>query len=158
MLEPDRHLQMKLMLTKEALYLGTNVLFGSSTNKTDAVTLWIDRSGQGNQKPGRMHLRLRLTADGKLTVGTGDGKGYSGPAPKGITSETIGALRFDFQEDLKPVNAPWWASEVRIPIEALAPLQAWRATTFRCSLRGHGTGEGLTRPTEGLENSRKLAR
>ena len=269
-LEPDRQLQMGMTLTRDALYLCTNVLFGSDVNASDAVTVWIDRRGEGGQTPGPAHLRLRLTppgseppspavtdirgewsltisnvqstcgaepaytvvivitqdgtqllvggigdpgeqwlgtidgnsvrfggdraeglgvttatfdllletttdpwtmagtevwthtncqngsssvratrigpsalsspqvtAAGTLEIGTGDGVGYGGPAPGGITSETVAADRFAFQEDLIRLDAPWWAGEVRIPLEALAPFEP--GGPLRFAVRYEGT-------------------
>jgi len=46
---------------KDALYLCTNILWGSET-LGGAVTLWIDRAGLGGTSPQAEHLRLILNA------------------------------------------------------------------------------------------------
>jgi hypothetical protein len=134
-LEPNHHLSMRLLQTAEAFYLCTGVLFGRS-GSNDAVTVWIDRDGRGGEAPGAGDLRLRLTPDGTLTAGTGDGRDYTGPAPEGLASRTIGDTRLALQDDVRPVNAPWWAGEVRIPFAALAPHRAGEPLRFAVLAEG----------------------
>ncbi len=134
-LEPDRTLSMRLLLTREALYLCTNILWGGH-GLDSAVTLWIDRDGRGGAAPGPADLRLRLLPDGALEAGTGDGQGYGGPAPDVFARRTISDTRLALQEDVRTVNSPWWAGELRIPLEALAPTVPGGHLRFALSFAG----------------------
>ena len=79
---------MRLLLNHDALYLCTNIIWGGP-GLDSAVTLWINRNGQGGDAPGPADLRLRLLPDGALEVGTGDGRGYNGPAPALLASRVV---------------------------------------------------------------------
>ena len=121
-LEPDRSVHMKMLLAGDALYLCTNVVLGQAGSPQSSVTLWIDRDGKPCTQPGPSELRLRLTPEGKLAAGTGDGLGYGGAAPAGVAAKTLSGDRLEAQSDLRPLTAPWWSGEIRIPLEALAPF------------------------------------
>lgn len=122
-LEPDRSLSMRALVAGDALYLCTNILVGRPGSAKSAVTFWIDRDGKAATKPQASDLRLRLTPDGKLEAGTGKGQGFTGAAPAGIRAKTLRGDRLQAQEDLRPLDAPWWSGEIRIPLAALAPFR-----------------------------------
>ncbi len=126
---------MRLLLNHDALYLCTNIIWGGP-GLDSAVTLWINRNGQGGDAPGPADLRLRLLPDGALEVGTGDGRGYNGPAPALLASRVVSGTTFALQEDLYPVNSPWWAGEVRIPLAALAPFSPGDPLRFALAYEG----------------------
>ncbi len=134
-LEPDHSTSMHIVVAADALYLCTNILWGGP-GLTSTVTLWINRDGQGGAAPGPADLRLRLLPDGSMTAGTGDGVGYGGAAPAGVTNGTVGNVTLDLQEDFRPVNSPWWSGELRIPLEALAPYSPGQALRFALSYEG----------------------
>lgn len=142
-LEPDRSLQMKVLVTGEALYLCTQFLAGQADGKS-AVTLWLDRDGKPAAQPGPSELRIRLAPDGQLLVGSGNVLGYTGAAPAGIQAKVTTGSRLRAQEDLFAVEAPWWSGEIRIPLAALAPFVP--GTSLRLALAYDGTapaGSGL---------------
>jgi hypothetical protein len=134
-LEPLRTLSMRLLLAGDALYLCTNVMWGGP-GLDSAVTLWINRDGQGGAAPGPADLRLRLLPDGTLLAGTGDGTGYTGLAPFTFASYVISDTQFAFQEDLYTISSPWWAGELRLPLEALAPFEPGQSLRFAVSFEG----------------------
>ncbi len=105
----------------DGLYLCTTFLFGDSQAGGD-FTVWIDRDGRGGTAPGPADLRLRLTPDGRLAAGTGDGRGYGGAAPAGVTYQTMSGPHLEIETRVF-IESPWWASEVRIPYAALAPFR-----------------------------------
>lgn len=143
-LEPDRGYQMRMLATGKALYLCTNVLAGPVGGASSAATLWIDRDGKVATSPQASDLRLRLTPDGKVEIGTGKGQGYTGPAPTGIEVKTVRGDRLQAQEDLYPFEAPWWTAEVRIPWTALAPFQPGQSLRFAIAYDGETpAGSGL---------------
>ncbi len=144
-LEPDRYTSMHLLVAPDALYLCTNILWGGH-GLTSTVTLWINRDGQGGAAPGPSDLRLRLQPDGSLTAGTGDGSGYGGAAPAALASQTISDTKFALQEDIRTINSPWWAGEVRIPWEALAPYTP--GNSLRLALSYAGTVAGGAFPSQ----------
>lgn len=140
-LEPDRSVHMKMLLAGDALYLCTNVVLGRAKS---SVTLWIDRDGKPSLQPGSSELRLRLTPDGKLAAGTGNGTGYGGAAPSGITAKALSGDSLRAQEDLRPLAAPWWSGEIRIPLKALAPFAAGSPLRFALAYDGEApAGSGL---------------
>ncbi|NOZ06473.1 MAG: hypothetical protein GXP41_09025 [Chloroflexi bacterium] len=134
-LEPDHFKSMHMVAAADALYLCTNIVWGGH-GLTSTITLWINRDGQGGTVPGPSDLRLRLLPDGSLAAGTGDGVGYGGAAPAGVTNGTVGNVTLDLQEDFRPVDSPWWSSELRIPLEALAPYSPGQALRFALSYEG----------------------
>lgn len=134
-LEPDHQISMRLALTHNGLFLCTNILWGGH-GQPGAVTLWFDRSGQGGNAPGPADLRLRLLPDGSLTANTGDGTGYGGSAPAVFTSKIISDTRFAPQEDISPINSPWWATEVEIPLDVLAPFHPGQPLHFAIRYEG----------------------
>jgi hypothetical protein len=134
-LEPDRNSSMHLVVTRDGLYLCTNVLWGGSGLES-SVTLWIDRSGHGGAAPSSADLRIQLTPDGSLTAATGDGSGYGGPAPQGLDHQTLQGPELAPQEDVKPIHSPWWSSEVRIPLEVLAPFVPGQTLRFALLYKG----------------------
>ncbi|HEX6861532.1 MAG TPA: LamG domain-containing protein, partial [Thermoanaerobaculia bacterium] len=143
-LEPDRSVHMKMLVAGDALYLCTNVVVGKAGSSKSSVTLWIDRDGKPSTQPGSSELRLRLTPDGKLLAGTGNGVGYGGAAPSGITAKTVGGDRLRAQEDLRPLLAPWWSGEIRIPLKALAPFAPGSPLRFALAYDGEApAGAGL---------------
>lgn len=143
-LEPDRSLHMKMLLAGDALYLCTNVVLGKTGSPKSSVTLWIDRDGKPSTQPGSSELRLRLTPDGKLVAGTGNGLGYGGTAPSGITAKALSGDSLRAQEDLRPLMAPWWSGEIRIPLKALAPFAAGSSLRFALAYDGEApAGSGL---------------
>ncbi|RME81687.1 MAG: hypothetical protein D6775_12960, partial [Caldilineae bacterium] len=141
-LEPERFTSMHLLAARDALYLCTNILMGGH-GLPGAVTLYLSRDGQGGSAPGPADLRLHLLPDGTLEAGTGDGSGYGGPAPRLITSTVISDTRFALQEDIRTVNTPWWAAEIRIPWEALAPYTPGEPLRFALSYHGTVAGGAL---------------
>lgn len=119
-LEPRRSITMNLLRTRDAIILCTNPLWGRRGSR-EGVTLWISRGGRGGALPGPSDLRVRLSPDGVVTATTGDGRDFYGPAPKGVESKTVSDTKFRMQEDIRTVNAHWFSSEVRIPLEAPPP-------------------------------------
>jgi hypothetical protein len=143
-LEPDRSLHMKMLVAGDSLYLCTNVLAGRTGGSSSAVTLWIDRDGKPAAQPGSSELRIRLTPDGKLVAGTGNGLGYGGAAPAGLQAKVLTGDRLQVQEDLRPFEAPWWSGEVRIPLKALAPFVPGAPLRFAIAYDGevpNGSGK-----------------
>jgi hypothetical protein len=140
-MEPDRELSMKILSTGEALYLCTNVLLGLPGGSHSAVTLWLD---------GGSLVRVRLTPDGKLEVAGGEG--FSGPAPGGIDARFTSGDRLQAQEDLYPLEDPWWSAEVRIPWSALAPFQLGEPLRLAVAYDGEAaTGAGIGLPEKMVE-------
>ena len=140
-LEPDRELSMKVVATGEALYLCTNVLLGRPGGSHSAVTLWLD---------GGSLLRVRLTPDGALEAGSG--KGFAAPAPKGIEARFASGERLQAQEDLFPLEDPWWSAEVRIPWAALAPFELGSPLRLAVAYDGEApTGAGIGLPEKLVE-------
>jgi len=142
-LEPDHELALRVALAPDALYLCTGLLWGSPSLHGE-VTLWIDRDGRGSSAPGPTDLRLMLSPDGRLVAHSGDGSGYTGPAPGGIVSKTITDTKLALQEDAYPVLSPWWESEVRIPFSALTPFAPSKPLRF--AVRYEGTMAAKARP------------
>lgn len=134
-LEPDHLVAMDLVLQPDALYLCTTLIVGQA-GTGDGVTLWIDRAGEGGPAAGPTALRLRLTPDGRLVVGTGDGQGYGGSAPGNLASQVITGTRLHLQEDQRPLSAPYWSGEVRVPIAALAPFSVGGALRLAVQYQG----------------------
>ncbi|HWM89562.1 MAG TPA: LamG domain-containing protein [Thermoanaerobaculia bacterium] len=135
-MEPDRSIHMKLLVAGDSLYLCSNVLAGRTGSASSAVTLWIDRDNKPASQPGPTELRIRLTPEGKLVVGTGSGAGYNGAAPAGIQAKTLSGDRLQAQEDLKPFTAPWWSGEIRIPLKALSPFAPGSTLRFALAYDG----------------------
>jgi hypothetical protein len=135
-LEPDRSYHMKLMVAGDSLWLCSNILAGKTGGASSAVTLWIDRDGKPAAQPGSSELRIRLTPDGKLAAGTGNGTGYGGAAPAGIQTKVLAGDRLRAQEDLHPFAAPWWSGEIRIPLKALAPFAPGASLRFALAYDG----------------------
>lgn len=146
-LEPDRSLHMKMLVAGDSLYLCSNVLAGRTGGSSSAITLWVDRDGKPATQPGSSELRIRLTPDGKLLAGTGNGLGYGGAAPTGIQSKVLAGDRLQVQEDLRPFEAPWWSGEIRIPLKALAPFAPGASLRFAVAYDGEvpdGSGKQQT--------------
>ncbi len=135
-MEPERSVHMKMLVAGDALYLCTNIVLGKAGNPKSSVTLWIDRDGKPSTQPGSSELRLRLTPDGKLVAGTGNGLGYGGTPPSGITAKALSGDSLRAQEDLRPLMAPWWSGEIRIPLKALAPFAAGSPLRFALAYDG----------------------
>ncbi|HEV8579009.1 MAG TPA: LamG domain-containing protein [Thermoanaerobaculia bacterium] len=145
-LEPDRP-ALWAFVGRDALYLCTNVLWGQ-TKTGSAITVWLNGAGTGGAAPSPADLRLRLAADGAFAVETGDGEGFGGRSPEGIVARTISAPVFSFQEDIEPIQAPWWSGELRIPLAALAPFAA--GGKLQMAVSYEGTYSPARAPAESL--------
>ncbi len=135
-LEPDRIVAMYMSLGPDALYLCTTLLVGQP-GPGNGVTLWIDRSGAGESLPNPAALRIRLTPDGLLEVGTGDSNGYGGPAPSNLVAVVRSGTDIHIQEDERALSVPHWSGEIQIPIAALAPFRTDQP--LRIALQYEGT-------------------
>jgi hypothetical protein len=134
---------MKIMLTKDALYFCTGVLFGKPGGQ-DGVTIFLDRQGIGGEKVRTDHLRLFIEPSGKLTVAIGDGEQFRTVQMDEIRIATVSSERFAFQEDLFRLDAPWWSSEVRVPLSALSPFKP--GEPLRAAIIYKGTVPSKLRP------------
>lgn len=141
--EPDRSFAIDLMLRRDGLYACANVLFGS-LQAGDSLTLWLDGTGMGGTRPGRGQLRLQLRPDGKVVAGVGNGQGYTTAVLQDVVSQTVGGPELTPQEDLPTYHAPWWSTELRIPMRLLAPFSPGRR--LRLALLYHGTVPAGTLP------------
>ena len=144
-LEPDKAVLLSVMIKGgDALYVCTNILWGP----TGGLTLLIDRSGAAGLAPGPDQLRLRITPDGILTQGTGDGTGFAGPPPEDIRFPVLTAQTYGLQEDIRTMNAPIWTGELRIPLSSLAPFVPGQPLRFAVLYEGtfpDGALSGQTR-------------
>lgn len=140
-MEPDRSVHMKMLVAGNALYLCTNLVVGKAGSPGSSVTLWIDRDNKPATQPGSSELRIRLTPDGKLQVGTGNGLGYTGPAPSGIQAKALSGNSLQAQEDLRRLTAPWWSGEIRIPLTALSPFVAGSPLRLALAYDGEAPAE-----------------
>jgi Concanavalin A-like lectin/glucanases superfamily len=148
-LEPGRTAMLRAFVGRDALYLCTNVLWGQKG--TGSLTVWLNGAGNGGGAPGSADLRLRLAADGTFEAGTGDGKGFGGRVPEGIVARTVTAPAFAFQEDIKPVQSPWWSGELRVPLAALAPFAG--GDKLQMAVLYEGTYSPAGTPAESLRES-----
>jgi hypothetical protein len=125
---------MYLLLTPEALYLGTSLLWGDSRPK-NAVTLWISTHDKKSSSNGDS-LQVRLHQSGTI-IATFSHHDSRGNAVTGVGASTFTAARFEGQEDLRAVDAPWWSGEIRLPLRLMRGFRPGRS--FRIALRFDGS-------------------
>jgi hypothetical protein len=123
----------------------------ASTAGGPNAALFINRTGQGGQRPGADDMRFTIAYDGKVEANFGDGQGWAGPDPGGYTIA---------RQILNEFGTKFWHAEYQISGATLggddwdrliniAFAQQWLHYTGMIMVGPTSSGGGMS-PTPGL--------
>jgi hypothetical protein len=122
-LEPARGAHVQAMIARDALYLCSGILIGA-LDRGSTFTVHLGRDGAARTARSQDDLEITVSGDGSVSVRPQDGRVPARDSVRSIVAAVVGGARLDLQpDDFRPVDAPWWSAEVRIPLTALAPFQ-----------------------------------
>jgi Concanavalin A-like lectin/glucanases superfamily len=130
-LEPVRGSAFELLLTPDALYVCTNLLYGTPGESSVAVLVQAD--GASVPAPTGASLRVELTPRPGALVARGHDARFARVAAAGIVGRAISGRQLVRQDDARPAQGAFWSAEVRIPLADLRPFRPGRA--LRLALR-----------------------
>ena len=133
-LEPGRLGGVRLIGTRDALYLCTEPLFGKGN---DSIVFWIARDGVTRTQPGPNDLKFTIFSGGALETAVGNGTRFATQEIPRAKAATVHSDTWGWQDDEDRVHAPWWSSELEIPLGVLTPFVPGRK--IRIGIRYQGS-------------------